>query len=187
MTITLEAFGLTLRRLTEADIETVRQKRNSTEIQRFMAWRGHITPEMQREWFRSIDNWHNYYFLLYVGGETPVGLFNLKDIDRRTATAETGSMIWDTNLRDRRIGTRATLAVLDFAFECLNLRRVMIHVLPDNLRSQSMYCKFGFRPARAAYTLDVCCYTLSRQHYAALRPGVVAKIERSGITPPPRI
>lgn len=184
MTITLEAFGLTLRRLTEADIETVRQKRNSAEIQRFMAWRGHITQEMQREWFRSIDNPRNYYFLLYADGQEPVGLFNLKDIDRRTATAEKGSMIWDTAMRGHLIGTRATMVMLDFAFECLNLRRLIAHVLPENARSLAMYRKFGFRtPTPTADEATVCC-TLSRQRYAAHRPEIVAQIEQGGITPP---
>lgn len=141
----LENYGLRLARLTADKIEMVRQHRNAPEVQRFMVWRGHITPAMQQRWFASVDNDRNYYFVLNKDGQD-IGLMNIKDIDREAGTGEKGSLIWDTASRGQHIGTKASLMLLDFAFDTLCLECVRIHVLRSNPRSLAMYAKFGFVP-----------------------------------------
>ncbi len=65
----LTKYGITLNRLREDDIELLRQWRNSPQINQFMEYRGNITPEMQRDWFRSVDNFDNFYFIIEYQGE----------------------------------------------------------------------------------------------------------------------
>jgi hypothetical protein len=45
-----------------------------------MFYKGEITPQMQDEWFESIDNEQNFFFLIYHK-QQPVGLINISSID----------------------------------------------------------------------------------------------------------
>jgi len=60
----LSKYGVKLHRLREEDIELVRTWRNSPLIRQYMEFRDEITPEMQKEWFLSINNNENYYFII---------------------------------------------------------------------------------------------------------------------------
>ena len=52
----------------------------------------------------------------------------------------------DYSARGRGIGSTALRSVLNYAFVDLNLHRVWLHVLPDNLRAQHIYRRAGFAP-----------------------------------------
>lgn len=67
-------------RLKEEDIELVRHWRNHPSIQKHMVYRERITAEMQKEWFKTIDNNLNLYFIIEYKGKK-IGLINGKDID----------------------------------------------------------------------------------------------------------
>ncbi len=55
--------------LREKDIELIRQWRNSPQINQFMEFRGNISPEKQREWFKSVNNFDNFYFIIEYQGK----------------------------------------------------------------------------------------------------------------------
>ncbi len=65
----IKKYGITLERLTEADIELVRQHRNSELIRRRMFYQNQITEEEQKKWFAKINNDLNYYFLILHKGK----------------------------------------------------------------------------------------------------------------------
>src|SRR5215469_8031030 len=75
----IEKYGLTLIRLKEEHLEMVRKWRNSDYVRNKMIFREYITPEMQLEWFRKINNDSNYYFIVEYQNKQ-VGLVNIKDI-----------------------------------------------------------------------------------------------------------
>jgi hypothetical protein len=55
-----EKYGVKLERLTADKIELVRNWRNDPKISQYMEFRDHITAEMQKKWFASVDNENNY-------------------------------------------------------------------------------------------------------------------------------
>ena len=59
--LTLSQYGVTLKRVTEHDIEEIRYWRNQPFIRNTMQFRKHITKKMQQEWFQSINNKYNYW------------------------------------------------------------------------------------------------------------------------------
>ena len=71
----ISKYGIDLVRLTEEDIEMLRQWRNSPQIQQFMEYREEITAEMQKKWFDSINNVNNFYFIIHFEGQK-IGLIN---------------------------------------------------------------------------------------------------------------
>ena len=64
--ISLEQYGITLKRITEEDIELIRIKRNTPEIRTRMAYRKKISEAEQKLWFQGINNHLNYYFLIQL-------------------------------------------------------------------------------------------------------------------------
>lgn len=95
-------------RLKEADLELVRQWRNHSSIKKHMVYREHITPEMQKKWFESINNNNNVYFIVEYKGKK-IGLINGKDIDWETRTMESGIFIWNKYYRKTHIPTVVTM------------------------------------------------------------------------------
>ena len=51
--LVLNGYGITLSRLTEDKIETVRKWRNSEKIRQFMVYQKEITQEQQKQWFEN--------------------------------------------------------------------------------------------------------------------------------------
>jgi len=95
-------------RLKEDDLELVRQWRNHPSITKYMVYRENITAEMQQEWFKSINNNSNLYFIIEYKGKK-IGLINGKDIDWDERTMESGIFIWDKYYRKTHVPTIVTM------------------------------------------------------------------------------
>jgi len=139
----LEKYGVTLTRITHDKIELVRNWRNDPKIAMYMEFRDFITPEMQEEWFKKIDNDNNYFFIIEYGGKE-IGLINIKDIDYEQKTGEGGIFIYDDSYLNSDVSFRASLCICDFFFETLNLERKIAHVLNDNKRAIQYNLLLGF-------------------------------------------
>lgn len=127
-------YEVTLKRLTEDKIEMVRNWRNDPKIARFMEYRDHITPEMQTQWFKKINNDNNYYFIIEFEGKE-IGLINIKDIDFSKKEGEGGIFIYNDDYLNSTVGFQANLCLHDFAFEELGLERIIAHIMKDNKRA----------------------------------------------------
>lgn len=139
----LQKFGITLRRLGTADLELVREMRNSDGISRFMLYKQHITCEMQQKWFKSIDNTNNFYFIIEYLGEK-IGLVNDKDIDWENKTSEGGLFIWDERYRNSIIPLFVSVCIIEMAFYVLNWEKSVIKVLKSNKQAVDYNLKLGF-------------------------------------------
>ncbi len=104
----ISKYNISFIRLREEDIELVRQWRNHPSISRFMVYREHITKEMQKKWFASINNNLNLYFIIEYKGRK-IGLINGKDINWQEKTMETGIFIWNKYYRKTHIPTLCTM------------------------------------------------------------------------------
>ncbi|MDP4280659.1 MAG: hypothetical protein Q8867_00775, partial [Bacteroidota bacterium] len=102
-------YGITIHLLKESDIELVRQWRNAPHIKANMEFRENITPEMQKKWFDSINNIHNFYFIIEYKNEK-IGLTNGKNLDFENLTGEAGIFIYDKKYYKTSVS--AILAVL---------------------------------------------------------------------------
>jgi RimJ/RimL family protein N-acetyltransferase len=112
----VEQYGLTYSRVTEKDLELLRYWRNQSYIRDTMQFREYITPRMQYDWFKSINNKHNYYFILEYD-QKKIGLINCKDAAPDSKLAEGGIFIWDKNYWGTSVPAFASLTVLQAVFE----------------------------------------------------------------------
>ena len=157
-------YGLTLERLKEEQLETVRNWRNDQKISRFMFYKGDITPPMQQEWFASIDNEQNFFFIIWYKNE-PVGLINTSSIDWENKTAYTGLFIYEERFWGSDVPVMASLAMLDVFFLLFDIQSVYAKVKGSNKVAHNYNSSLGFsRTKKIEYGLGFE-YMLQKEIY----------------------
>ena len=139
----LSKYGITLARLREEDTELVRQWRNSPQITQFMEYREYITPEMQQDWFKSIDNFDNFYFVIEYEGKK-IGLINSSKIEWDTVSSEGGIFLWDEQYYETFVPVWASLCLLESTFFVLGAEKSVIKTLRDNQRAKKLNTHLGY-------------------------------------------
>lgn len=140
-------YGITLNRLTFEDLELIRQWRNSEKIRRNMIFREEITPEMQQEWFRSIDNYNNFFYIIEYNGEK-IGLIDNKGTDWQAGSTQSGLFIYEEKYRETHIPVAASLILMQIGYGLLNVQETRIKVLKDNQKALNYNLYFGFEICR---------------------------------------
>jgi UDP-4-amino-4,6-dideoxy-N-acetyl-beta-L-altrosamine N-acetyltransferase len=160
----ISAYGIVLQRLQQADIELVRQKRNSPEIQRFMEYREEITPEMQLKWFHSVNNEFNNYFII-ISGDQKAGMVYGAGIDwNKKETGNGGIFIWDENFRGTQIPLAASLLLTDLSF-LLGFERTYIKVLKTNTAAIAFDINLGYELLPGQENVINQKYVLTEENY----------------------
>ena len=173
---TLTGYGITLKRLTEDKIELVRRWRNDPKISKFMEFRDYITAEMQLAWFQKINNDQNYYYIIVFEGEE-IGLINIRDVDRINGTGEPGMFIWEDTYLNSDISFRAAFTFLDFVFNELKLKKVIIHVLSNNKRAIKFNKALGYRLSENQEGIYNQEYTLTSSIYEQFKNKIIKYLQ----------
>lgn len=140
----IKKYGITLYRITEKDIELIRKKRNSVYVKKYMIYRETITREMQRKWFKNINNDCNVYFLI-LHGKKKIGLTNSAHINWKTKSAEGGIFLWESEYVGTPIPLIASLVSFELFFNVFKLEYCYIKVLKDNHNAIQFNEMFGFK------------------------------------------
>ena len=141
----LENYGVKLVRLSAEKIELVRNWRNDIKISQFMEYQKFITPEMQKEWFDSINNDNNLYYII-VYKEEEIGLINIKDINYENKSGEGGVFIFNDRYLNTDISYKSHICLFDYYFLKLNLDIIKSHVRGFNQRARRLTLYMGFKP-----------------------------------------
>jgi RimJ/RimL family protein N-acetyltransferase len=139
----ISKYGVVLNRLRVPDIELVRIWRNSPRIVQFMEYRKEITPEMQQEWFKSVDDFNNYYFIIEYQDQK-IGLINSSKVEWDTVSSEGGIFFWEESYYETFVPVWASLCLLEFCFFMLGASRSVIKTLRDNARAKTLNTHLGY-------------------------------------------
>ena len=161
-------YGVTLSRLTEDKIELVRNWRNDPKIAQYMEFKDYITPEMQLNWFKKINNDSNYFFIIESEGKE-IGLINVKDIDCDKFKGEAGIFIYDDDCLNSTISFQATLCLYDYCFETLKVKQLSAHILNDNKRAIKFNKMIGFKILQNQEHVNNQLYLLTYEDYVKNR------------------
>ncbi|MCC6690923.1 MAG: GNAT family N-acetyltransferase [Bacteroidia bacterium] len=155
----IRKYGVTLRRLTEEDIELVRAHRNSVEIQEQMFYREEITPESQQKWFASINNAHNHYFIIEHKGEK-IGLIFGKNDNYTELTSEGGIFIWNKKAFESMVPVIASIVFTELTFTFREMKKIYATLRIQNSRAINYIRQMGYcleledkAEGKAIYTL----------------------------------
>ncbi|MGE0562685.1 MAG: GNAT family N-acetyltransferase [Flavobacteriales bacterium] len=161
----IEQYGIRLKRLTFSDIELVRKWRNYPEIRKQMAFKKHITKEMQEKWFFSINNKYNYYYLIEYNGRD-IGVINSKNINLKDMYGEGGIFIWDKKLDCEFASVLASLCFLNAVFFVLKIfNKSFIQVLPSNPKAIQFNRSLGYVIVPGQEKSKNPYYVLTREDY----------------------
>lgn len=160
----LYKYDIVLKRITEEDIEMIRCWRNADAIRQRMAYQRIITKRAQRKWFRSIDNFNNFYYLILHHGEA-IGLFNEKNIDWERGTSETGLFIADEKYLSTHIPLMASLAQAETGFRVFAGQCSYARVLRDNRQALDYMFNFGYQICEGQEGEEVPQYALTAEAF----------------------
>lgn len=138
-----------LREITRNDLQFINEWRNDEELISFLgAPFRFIDMEVDNKWFDSyMSNRNNSVRCAIVESDTNtiIGMVNLLNIDYINRTCVIGIMIGKNEKRGRGAGEYALRKMIEHAFFNMNMNRVELLVLSDNLRAQGLYRKIGFK------------------------------------------
>lgn len=141
----IRKHGIELHRVTHDDIELIRTTRNSEDIRSRMFEQSYITVEQQEQWFTSINNIYNYFFIIHFQGKK-IGLIHGKDIDMEKRDAEGGIYIWDRSLLGSPIPAKASICFMEASFCLILMNRVFARVRKDNPNAYHYNLALGYVP-----------------------------------------
>ena len=156
----LSKYDVILERLKEHDLELVRNHRNSESIQQTMEYREYITPEMQKTWFRSINNNHNFYLLIHYQG-AKIGLVNAKNIQWEKQELESGIFLWETKYYETFIPAIVSLMITDLCFRLFDWDAVYAHILKSNTRAIAYNTSLGYELCEGQENIENQLYKLT--------------------------
>ncbi|MFH1120801.1 MAG: GNAT family N-acetyltransferase [Bacteroidota bacterium] len=157
-------YNIILERLKEADIELVRQWRNSDLVRLNMEYRDIISPEQQLEWFRSIDNLKNNYLMIHYKGEK-IGLLNDKNVNWDSRTSESGLFLGRTEYYATFIPYLVSVAGIETTFYYLDWNRQFAHILKSNQNAIKYNLQLGYHLSKGQDTFENQQYEMTRESF----------------------
>ena len=160
----IKKYGITLERLTEADIELVRQHRNSELIRRRMFYQKQITEEEQKTWFSKINNDHNYYFLILHKGKK-IGLTHGNIDSYEKGISHGGIFIWEPTAMQSHLPIVASVCATDLIFFLVKMKKSMAEVRADNKIALEYNQKFGYKIVKELSDSEKFVLELTPENY----------------------
>ena len=143
----LKGTYVTLRVLERADIEQVRQWRNSPENYSFFANRDFISEARQEHWYASKVADSKDVRLMIVNNENSqsIGVTHLEDVNHRARNASWGIYIGDPAYRTKIYAAESVFLLLEYGFGYLNLHKIYGNTLATNKRGRAFHQFAGFK------------------------------------------
>jgi RimJ/RimL family protein N-acetyltransferase len=136
--------GLTLRPITEADLDRTLGWRNREDVRIWFKTFDRIDPSQHRAWFAQYSATDDDFVFLVEFEGAPVGQASVYGINRADRTAELGRFIAAPEARGRGLMDLACAELLRFCADTLQLTSVYLDVKEDNARAIGLYRRRGF-------------------------------------------
>lgn len=138
---------VTLRAIEYDDMELLRSMLNDPDMEKLVVgWSFPVSSEEQRKWYeKSINDKTNLRFIIETKEKQALGIATLTSIDWKNRKATHGIKLANNVNRQRGIGTDTVMAIMRYAFDELNLNRLDGSWYEDNIPSQKLYIKCGWK------------------------------------------
>lgn len=143
----LETERLVLRLLDEQDEDDIFKWRNSKNaINNFFSFKG-LTITEHRLWYDkySQDDTRIEFIISKKEDSKKIGTIGLSSIDYKNQKAEYGILIGEAQECGKGFAREASIAVINYAFSELNLRKIKLSGFSDNLSAINLYNRLGFK------------------------------------------
>ena len=120
--------------------------RNSEAVRPYFIYQKPFTREGHLNWLKTmIDSGRGYQFIVCnIEDDQPIGCTYLRDYETEHHKIEYGMFLGTNLVKSKGIGTEIVALTLKFAFETLNVHKVMCRIFADNPASIKSCIKGGF-------------------------------------------
>ena len=141
-------MNVRIRPLKEQDAYTSVKWRNDPEVFKFTGntYKYEITIGNELEWIRKVIANTNDYRCAILVDEVYVGNIYLTDI--KEGTAHFHIFIGDKSYWGKGVAKRASLLILEYAFNVLNIKEVLLRVRNVNTSAYNLYLRLGFKDVK---------------------------------------
>jgi RimJ/RimL family protein N-acetyltransferase len=137
-----------LRAFYESDIPVVNLWRNDLKNKiQVQGFRLPVSLDMDKEWFNekinSGDDKNIYFIVADISTNNPVGIIQLNSIDYISGTAMWGFLIGEKTYRGKGIEIEVPRLLFNYAFNVLNLRKLVCQTLSIRPGSRRLLARIG--------------------------------------------
>ena len=143
----IEGERVYIRELTENDAtERYCKWLNDPVVNKYLETR-EATIEDLKEYIKSRKKSPNCLFfgIFLKENNKHIGNVKLEPIDFEKKISDFGMMIGEKEYWGKGIGTEVTQLVINYAFNELNLKKIRLGVIPENIPARKVYEKVGFK------------------------------------------
>lgn len=134
-----------LRPITFDDTNLIVKWRNNPQVKENFIFQEAFTTKIHETWMKTkVITGEVCQYIIEDKNNNPIGSVYYRDIDETNKSAEFGIFIGEDSARGIGLGSEATKMFINFGFNKLNLHRIMLRVLQENIRAYSSYLKVGF-------------------------------------------
>ena len=137
-------MNVEIRPLQEQDAYTSVKWRNDSEVFKFTGntYKNEITLETELNWIRKVITNENEYRCAILADDVYVGNIYLTDIT--DTSAHYHIFIGNKEYWGMGVAKEASKLILQYAFQILKLKNVLLRVKKQNTAAYRLYCKLGF-------------------------------------------
>jgi len=134
---------LVLRKITENDLEMIREWRMKPEVTQYMYTEPKLTKQMQKNWFHKINSDNTKLYRIISFENKDIGVFSIYNIDQVNQNYFWAYYIAETDLQGKGVGKALECNNYDYAFDTLNMHKVCCEVLEFNEKVVKIHEHFG--------------------------------------------
>lgn len=135
---------LTLRKFDFCDIKRKVEWINDPANNKYLHYDLPLQEDKTEKWFNSIKDSKARLDAVIEYKNQPVGLIGLLGIDEKNKKAEYYICIGEAEMKDKGVGKRASILLIDYAFNKLDLNRVYLYTEQENVAAQKLFERLGF-------------------------------------------
>jgi RimJ/RimL family protein N-acetyltransferase len=182
---TIQAYGMTLRRLQHDDIERVRQWRNHPEVARHMLSQVPISREQQAAWFARVHQAEDraYYLAYYQNEPTAFASVTSENGLPLTDSEQLEAAIYlapDSRCRGNLLAFAPALALNDACFDMLHCQRLVAKIKQENEIALRFNVQMGYE--EFARDNALIYLVLKRDNYISATQQLKAMLGRTKTT-----
>lgn len=119
---------------------------NDFDIYKYLETGGNYTKNMLSEYLAEVDKSNIYFWAIHLKDDQKhIGNIKIDPINTRHGIGEYGIMMGDKSEWGKGYAFEASKRVIDFCFhEGLNLRKITLGVVKNNVNALKLYEKIGF-------------------------------------------
>ena len=118
---------------------------NDEEVYRYLETGGNYTFAMLKDYLAEVVKKDIYFWAIHIReNDLHIGNVKIDPINQRHGWAEYGIMMGRKSEWGKGYAKEATLKVIDFCFNELQIRKITLGVVADNSSAVNLYKKLGF-------------------------------------------